>query len=180
MPEAGQMNKSLATALLIALSVVPALAAPPAHTIKLAGTWVLDKVKSEPVDDLMAAEGLSALERKMFGRLGVKLEIQQTTESITIKTITSLMSEDELLKPDDSMMSRDVFRVGPVKYHTHWSPDGKALITDTELTAGDGKPALAVVHRSLADGGKTLVQDLTLTLSDKRSFSARRYYHRQA
>ena len=167
------------TALFFALTVLPALAAPPAHTIKLAGTWVLDKAKSEPLDELMAAEGLSAMERKMLSSLAVTLEIQQTTEAIKIKTITSLMSEDELLKPDDRMMNRDIFRVGPVKYHTHWSPDGKTLITDNELTAGDGKPALAVVHRSLADGGKTLVQHLTLTLSDKRSFSAKRYYHRK-
>jgi hypothetical protein len=56
--------------------------------------------------------------------------------------------------------------------------NGRTLITESDLTAGDGRPAHAVLHRQLSSNGKLLVQTITLTLANGHILNARRVFRK--
>ena len=171
--------------LAILCCVSPAVAVPKETGLALqqapsfTGTWVLDRAASDPMEEMMTAEGLSAIERKMYSRLSEKLEIEQAPAEVVIKTTTSIVTDTQHLVMDGSPQTRDVFRLGSVTSRTNWDPDHKTLVTLTDLTGGDGNPAHGTVRRSIEDKGQTLLQVLTLEVSDHRVISARRIYRRQ-
>ncbi|CAN0404478.1 unnamed protein product [Phaeothamnion confervicola] len=130
------------------------------------------------MDALLKAEGVGALERKVYSHLGVTLTIKQTDSLVTINMRTSVLSELEELKTDGTPQDREVYHVGKVKCRTTWTDGGQALQTVTDLKAGDGTPALATVHRSLEDKD-TLAQRLTLVLQDGTTIRVKRIYRRR-
>ena len=147
--------------------------------VDLSGVWVLDKGASESMDAMMAAEGISTLERRVYAHLGVTLKIHQTPALVTINMITSVITELEELKTDGSPQPREVFHVGKVTTRTTWADGGRSLRTVTDLKAGDGTPAQGIVNRSLEDNGQTLVQQLTLVLQDGTTIPVKRVYRRK-
>lgn len=173
------MKKFLIALLLALTGLTHATPAAQQPFIDLSGVWVLDRSASESMDAMMAAEGISAIERRVYSHLGVTLKIRQTPGMVTINMITSVLSELEELKTDGSPQDREVFHVGKVTCKTTWADGGHALVTVTDLKAGDGKPAQGIVHRSLEDNGNTLVQQLSLVLSDGTTIPVKRIYRRK-
>jgi hypothetical protein len=177
--------KNLLALTLVALCLCPAVAvpkqtgAPARKATNFTGTWVLDRAASESMDEMMTAEGLSSLERKLYSRLAETLAIEQTPTEVIIKTTTSIVTDTQNLITDGSPHTREVFRIGQVTSRTNWDADGKTLVTETELTAGDGSPAHGTVRRSLEDKGASLIQVLSLELADHKVIKARRVYRRQ-
>ena len=149
-----------------------------ANPIDLSGTWVLDYKASDPMDDLLKAEGFSVIERRLYAHVGVTLTIQQKSEQVVIHVQTAVVNDDEVLRTDGTQQSREVFHIGHVVSRTHWDDGGKALITLTELKAGDGSPANGTVKRTLADNGRSLLQHLTLQLHDGRTIKVKAVYRR--
>ena len=167
---------ALAT-LLVLIGFVPqrvAHAAPP----DLTGTWTLDLEASDPVDSLLAVQGLSLPERSLASRMAVTQTIVQAPGQIRIQVDSVARSRSELLHLDGREETVQSESAGPVRTRTQWAPDGVTLVTRSDVRLADGRPATLVVSRRLADGGRTLLQRLDLAVASGERLAATRVFRK--
>lgn len=152
----------------------PALAADhPDYT----GTWTLDLAASDSVDPLMKAQGQSWIARRAARRMKVTQTLAQTEQSLTADLDSSLGHRHETLPIGGDWEVRTSDDGSSVKVRTAWV--GDALVTETQLRLNDGSPAELGISRTLADGGRTMVQTLALRRGDQPTISARRVFRRR-
>ncbi|HEY3448920.1 MAG TPA: hypothetical protein VGK67_21345 [Myxococcales bacterium] len=168
---------ALAAALLSAEPASPA-ASLVASKVDFSGTWKLDLAASDPLDDLLAAQGASWIERKAAGSFVVTQKVSNKPEGLEVCVESSLGTKCNLVKAGQGWEEKETEK-GKVRGRADWSEDGKALVVTTELTLKDKKPAQMIVTRSLEDEGKTTVQTLELKIKDGKAYKARRILRRQ-
>lgn len=142
------------------------------------GTWRLDLDASDLPEDMMKAQGLSWLERRMARSAKVTQRIVQEPERLLLHIDNPLGARDETLPIGGAWEEKERKRAGQVRTRTYWSPGGEALVTESELHLKDGTPARLLLSRTLADQGQTLVQSFELRCQDGRRFTARRVFRR--
>lgn len=171
----------LATCVLLALMAAePATSAPaaPAPKADFTGTWKLDLAASDPLDEMLAAQGASWVERKAAGSFQVTQKVANKADGLEVCVESSLGTKCNLVKAGGGWEDKETDK-GKVRARTDWSEDGKALVTTSEVTLKDKKPALMVVTRTLEDESKTTVQTIELKVKDGKSYKVRRVLRRQ-
>jgi len=108
------------------------MAAPADKSIRnLNGTWILNKVESDPTDPILSLQGIGWLIRKIIAQVTVKLDIEQSTDAdgaedivVTQAGVAGLKgtTESRHIPKDDERQWNDhkdhIF--GHVKGYTQW------------------------------------------------------------
>ena len=155
-----------------------AVAAAAAGKTDFTGTWKLDLAASDSLDEMLAAQGASWVERKAAGSIVVTQKVAHRPEGIEVCVESSFKHACNLVKIGAGWEEKSGDK-GKAKSRTDWSPDGKAVITTSEISLQDGKSAQLVVTRTLEDEGKTTVQLIELKIKDGKSCKARRVLRTQ-
>lgn len=167
------------TILTLLLSATIAAGATAQGEVDFSGTWELDLDASDPVDDLLKAQGRSWLERKLAAKTKITQMIEQSAAEIRILVKSSVMDREEILRIDGTPMTRKTLKGETITVTTRWSNDKKALLSETTVQTESG-PAKVVSKRTLEDGGKTMVVATAMTLRDGKVLGAKRIFRRKA
>lgn len=152
-------------------------AAAPAHP-DFTGTWKLDLAASDPLDDLLDAQGAPWVAKKAAKTLVVTQKVALKPEGLEVCAESSLRSKCTIAKIGAGWEDRETEQ-GKGRARTDWSADGTALITVTEAKLKDGTPVELRMTRTLEDAGKTTVQLLELKAKDGKAHKARRVLRKQ-
>ena len=152
--------------------LLPVLWAAPGEALE--GSWVLEPARSEPIDPLLEALGVSWLERRAAERLVPEQDIAVAADGQTV-TITSrptpgATGTENTLRVDGQLRPS----VGMPGFETarhDWEADG-SLVTVMRGQAPDGAPMTAVVSRGL-DGSGVLVQQIYLEVDREEPYTLR-------
>lgn len=140
------MKRNFTLASLLALSIVSTVAF---GATDFSGTWVLDPAKSELP---LTASAAKALNRT------VTITIKQTATTLTIERKTDNRSEAAAYKLDGSPSINKTPSGGEVKSTSTWA--GATLVTKSSMVS-EGTTVQSTDVRSLADGGKTMILEVT-------------------
>jgi len=166
------------TILTLLLSATIAAGAAAQGKVDFSGTWELDLDASDPVDDLLKAQGRSWMERKLAARTKITQIITQSATEMRIAVTSSVMDREEVLRLDGTPMTRKTLKGDEITVTTRWSKDNKALLSETTVQTESG-PAKVVSKRTLKDGGKTMVVETTMTVKGGKVFRARRIFRKR-
>lgn len=143
------------------------------------GRWLLDSGASQSMDAILAAQGRTWMERKLYDSVSITQVITQTDKELVIVIESSAApSRTERLNLDGSNQTKETARAGTVTTRTFWESD-TTLTTSTKMKLADGSPADWIIRRSLSDGGQTLVQAVELVAQDGRKYTSRRIFRKQ-
>lgn len=143
------------------------------------GRWLLDSGASQSMDAILAAQGRTWMERKLYDSVSITQVITQTEKELVIVIESSAApSRTEHLSLDGTNQTKETARAGTVITRTWWESD-KTLTTSTQMKLADGSPADWIIRRSLADEGKTLIQAVELVAQDGRKWTSRRIFRKQ-
>lgn len=154
---------------------VPAQAAAKAD---FSGTWKLDLAASDSLDEMLAAQGASWVERKAAGSVVVTQKVTPAPDGFEVCVETPVKNKCNPVRIGGGWEEKESEK-GKVRSRTDWSADGKAVVTISEITLPDGKAARLDVTRTLEDGGKTTVQVIELKIKDGKAYKARRVLRKQ-
>ncbi len=144
---------------------------------RLVGSWSLDLEVSEPVLPLLEAAGVGWAERQAMARLPITQVFTLTDTELRVLIDTPVGDRTETL-PLAGESKKGTTKGGePWESVTVFQPD--AFVTTMRVTLPEGTRTF-VIHRSMADGDRTLLQRLTLTTPDGRTLSARRTFRRSS
>ena len=142
---------------------------------RLVGAWTLDLEASEPVLPLLEAAGVGWAERQAMARLPITQVFTLTDTELRVLIDTPVGDRTERL-PLAGESKKGTTKGGePWESTTVFEPD--AFVTTLRVTLAEGARTF-VIHRSLADGDRTLLQRLTLTTPDGQTLAARRTFRR--
>jgi hypothetical protein len=151
-----------------------------AHAIdpsRLVGAWTLDLEASEPVLPLLEAAGVGWAERQAMARLPITQVFTLTDTELKVLIDTPVGDRTERL-PLAGESKRGTTKDGE-PWETTTVFEAEAFVTTMRVTLAEGTRTF-VIHRSLADADRTLVQKLTLTVPDGRVLVARRTFRRSS
>ncbi len=142
------------------------------------GKWVLDNKASDPVDEILKAQGVSWLERQAIKSAKIIQDIKQDGTQVTVTIGTVAKSRTEVLKLDGSAQVTEGDRLGNVKSKTFWDTDGSTLVSTIEPTESSQNFTEFKVSRRLQDGGKTLAQTMEMKLKNGQTLKANRIFRK--
>eukprot|EP01123_Difflugia_compressa_P011446 TRINITY_DN4564_c0_g1_i1.p1 TRINITY_DN4564_c0_g1~~TRINITY_DN4564_c0_g1_i1.p1 ORF type:complete len:145 (+),score=35.51 TRINITY_DN4564_c0_g1_i1:27-461(+) len=143
------------------------------ETHPLNGTWELDLKASEPIDEILEAQGVGWAKRKVISGLAITETITITPNNVTINKQTSVKNvRDELPLNTEQEVDDDV--AGKVKQIV--TADGGKLKIHLKSIKGSTE---VVNTRSLLDDGRVLLE-IHFTDKDKgKELIRKRYYNRK-
>jgi hypothetical protein len=142
---------------------------------RLVGAWTLDLEASEPVLPLLEAAGVGWAERQAMARLPITQVFTLTDTELRVLIDTPIGDRTERLPLAGESKSGTTKEGQPWESATVFEPE--AFVTTMRVTLAEGVRTF-VIHRSLAEGDRTLFQRLTLTTPDGRTLTARRTFRR--
>eukprot|EP00010_Vexillifera_abyssalis_P007944 CAMPEP_0201544774 /NCGR_PEP_ID=MMETSP0173_2-20130828/1390_1 /ASSEMBLY_ACC=CAM_ASM_000268 /TAXON_ID=218659 /ORGANISM="Vexillifera sp., Strain DIVA3 564/2" /LENGTH=145 /DNA_ID=CAMNT_0047953013 /DNA_START=26 /DNA_END=463 /DNA_ORIENTATION=- len=110
----------------------------------LAGSWELDAANSESLENLLSAQGVGWMKRKVITKLHITEILEFRDDSVVMKKETSVKNTEETLPLDKEEIIEDEI-LGKVKQLA--TTDGKKLTIT--LTANDGSGACTKNVRSV-------------------------------
>ena len=146
------------------------------------GVWALDLNAPEAtsMEAMLAAQGVSWINRKLADTLAMTQVITQTDKTLTIQVSTALGTQTQILTMDGSSEIRDTDRkIGKVASRSFWDKTGSSLVTVSNYTMPDGQKAEWTIRRYLKDEGRSLIVDHLLIIEDGRKLIATRVLRRQ-
>ena len=144
------------------------------------GTWKLDRTVSDPMRDMLKAQGYNAVEVSVLERVPVTQVMNQSRDSLAIEIRATVIKTSELLRFDGQPYPDRNNVVGPLVRKSQWSADGRQLLTTTHYNAKCGLGAEMTVTRSIAPNERNrLLQETKVKLADGREFKARQIFVRQ-
>ena len=150
------------------------------QTANFTGTWKLDRSLSEPMRDMLKAQGYNAVEVSILEKVPVTQIMNQTRDGLTIEIRATVVKTSELLRFDGQQYADRNNVVGPLVRKSQWSADGRQLQTTTRYNAKSGLGVEMVVTRTISPNERNwLFQDTKLRLADGREFKARQVFVRQ-
>lgn len=144
----------------------------PAWCADFSGVWTLDLKASESLDAVLKAQGISWLKRKAAAGLQVTQTIAQTDTQLTVDVTSSMHEKHHVFEVDgkDRVVEGDQ---GAAVVNHVW--EGEVLVTTS--VRHDGSSTL-VIRRALADDGRTMTLDLSLTAAGA-VHTAKRVFRKQ-
>lgn len=148
--------------------------------VNFTGTWKLDRAASDPMREMLKAQGYNALEVSILERVPVTQVMTPTPDGLAIEIRSTIIRTSELLHFDGQARSEKNSVLGPVVRLSRWLPDGRHLLTLTRYHAKCGLAAEMTVTRTIAGTERSrLMQETSVRLADGREFKARQVFIRQ-
>jgi hypothetical protein len=160
--------------LLLAALTLSVVAQPP---VDFTGTWKLDLSASDSLDAILEKQGVPWALRRAAGSLSTTQHIRHEGDVVVIRVVNAVRDKEERLPVGGDWEVKET-DLGQARVRSAWSTDGKALVTTTETKLKDGTPARYLLTRTLADGGRTMVQLVEFHAGGK-DLTARRVLRRQ-
>ncbi len=148
--------------------------------INFTGTWKLDRSASDPMREMLKAQGYNALEVSILEKVPVTQVMTPTSDGLAIEIRSTIIRTSEQLHFDGHARSEKSSVLGPVIRLSRWSPDGRQLLTMIRYNAKCGLGAEMTVTRTIAGAERSrLMQETFVRLADGREFKARQVFVRQ-
>ena len=150
------------------------------QTPNFAGTWKLDRSQSDPMREMLKAQGYNALEVTILEKVPVTQVVVQSRDGMSIEIRSTVVKTSEQLRFDGQSHPDRNNVLGPLERLSRWSPDGRQLLTTTRYNAKCGLGAEMTVTRTIAGTERNrLMQETKVKLADGREFKARQVFLRQ-
>ena len=144
------------------------------------GTWKLDRGASDPMHEMLKAQGYNALEVSVLEKVPVTQVMTQSPDGLAIAIHSSVISTQEQLRFDGQLHADKNNVLGPLVRISRWSADGRQLLTVIHYSAKCGLRAEMTVTRSfLGAERRQMFQETRVRLIDGREFKARQVFIRQ-
>ena len=167
---------ALLLALLLARSAVAGPDEPPPD---FTGTWKLDRNASDPMHEMLKAQGYSSVEVGILAKLPVTQIMTQSPSGMEIAIRSTVIKTQEQLRFDGVSYPDKSNVLGPLVRASRWSPDGRYLLTVIRYSAKCGLSAEMTVSRTISSPErKQMIQDTKVRLGDGREFKARQVFVR--
>ena len=150
----GQRSSSW-LALLALLAPFPALSGP-VPTPDFSGTWKLDVAHSGDMTAILEIVGLSWFERLAVQGIAVTQTISQSADELRIEIHAAFLTRRERLRTDGHPTPLTDPNGTPVLSRTTWTPDHRALVTDTSAVLADGERVPLKMTRSISADGRLM------------------------
>ncbi len=148
--------------------------------VNFAGTWKLDRAASDPMREMLKAQGYNAVEVSILERVPVTQVMTPTSDGLAIEIRSTVIRTSEQLHFDGQARPEKHSVLGPVVRVSRWLPDGRHLLTMTRYNAKCGLAAEMTVTRTVAGTERSrLMQETSVRLADGREFRARQVFVRQ-
>ena len=139
---------------------------------ELSGAWVLDEARSQSMDPILEARGVSWFERQAMSWIDLTTILSVEGGALIVAVESSVYSRSDRYVGDGEVRVIQSEREGTLKRSCRWTD--AAFIVETELTLPDGRPALWRVTRSVTADGATLLYDAELRITGGETLTARR------
>ena len=147
--------------------------------LNFTGTWKLDRSLSEPMREMLKAQGYNSVEVTLLEKVPVTQVMSQTRDSLTIEIRATIVKTSEMLRFDGQAHPDRNNVVGPLVRLSQWSADGRQLLTTTRYNAKCGIGAEMTVTRTISPTERNrLLQETKVKLADGREFKARQVFVR--
>jgi hypothetical protein len=144
------------------------------------GTWKLDRSLSEPMREMLKAQGYNAIEVGILEKVPVTQIVIQSRDGMSIEIRSTIVRTSEQLRFDGQSHPDRSNVLGPLVRLSEWSPDGRQLLTTTRYNAKCGLGAEMIVTRTIAGTERNrLMQETRVKLADGREFKSRQVFVRQ-
>lgn len=140
------------------------------------GVWTLDPDASEPIGEILAAQGLSWIERTLAESGAPTHTIRTTRDQAVVDVRSGWYRRQDVLHLDGVARRVDVARVGEVEVASELR--GDALITRAVLPLRDGRTGVLCSERRVLDAD-TLLLVMTFESPDGEVLSADRVFRRE-
>ncbi|OAI42251.1 hypothetical protein AYO41_04540 [Verrucomicrobia bacterium SCGC AG-212-E04] len=171
--------RQFAQVLVLALAACAGTARAEDPAINFTGTWKLDRSASDPMREMLKAQGYNALEVSILERVPVTQIMTQTPGGLAIEVRSTVVKTSEQLHFDGQQRADKSNVLGPLTRLCRWSADGRQLLTTTRYNAKSGMGAEMTVTRTIAGAERSrLLQETSVRLSDGREFKARQVFIR--
>ncbi len=145
------------------------------------GSWALDLQASTSPDSLLKRLRIPLIQRHLAASLKIEAVYVQSPELLVIRARGPGFSRTEHIHINRPPEAREEAITGPYTTRTHWSAAGAQLVTTYNFRTKDGKNAVLVINRSLADAGATLVLNGTMTVEgEPQKWVVRRIWRKVA
>lgn len=143
------------------------------------GTWKLDRAASDPMREMLKAQGYNALEVSILEKVPVTQIMTSTPDGLAIEIRATIIKTSEQLHFDGQARSEKSSVLGPVIRLSRWLAEGRQLFTQTRYNAKSGVGAEMTVTRMIAGTEHNrLMQETSVRLADGREFKARQVFIR--
>ena len=142
-------------------------------TAPLEGAWVLDPGKSESVEAILEAQGVSWAARKAATSVIPKLQITQDESAVRVTSTTPKGTTTEVFPTDGQPHRTDSPDGQPATWTTRWQ--GDTLVSTRAVAFGpDKQPATLTLSRSRV--GEAMHQRVTLVVEGGATHTALRVF----
>ncbi|MFT5682727.1 MAG: hypothetical protein ACI8RZ_003651 [Myxococcota bacterium] len=126
----------------------------------LNGTWSLSSSASDPVEQLLEAQGVGWMERKAAASMSVTQTITLAETSATIAVKTSVKSDTQTLKVDNQTRAVPGEH-GTAQVRHYWGAEGELITVSSGPSAG-GEPMEVTITRSVSSGQMHQLIEMTI------------------
>lgn len=162
------------------LTIIMCLLVFPASAQKnkiFSGVWNLDLSASDPIDEILKAQGKSRFERRVAKSMSVTQSIIQTSDTMSVHIKSIAMDNTQNFPLDNQWRFVDTPKMGKVNMKNYWLEKGFAIATEMQIQANK-KPALMRAIRTLTDNGTTMVLEILLILENGKQYQADRVFRK--
>lgn len=142
------------------------------------GVWDLDLTASDPIDEILKAQGKSRFERRVAKSMAVTQSIMQTGDTMSVHIKSIAMDNTQNFPLDNQWRLVDTPKMGKVNMKNYWLEKEFSIATEMQIKANK-KPALMRATRKLTDNGNTMILEILLILQDGRQYRANRVFRRE-
>jgi hypothetical protein len=147
--------------------------------VDFTGKWKLDRAASDPMREMLKAQGYNAFEVGILERVPVTQIMTQKPGGLSIEVRSTIIRTSEQIYFDGQSRPDNNNVLGPLVRVSRWSADGRQLLTTIRYNAKCGLGAEMTVVRSVAGAERSrMLQETSVRLADGREFKARQVFVR--
>jgi hypothetical protein len=145
------------------------------------GSWAIDLKASTSPESLLKRLQIPFVQRRLAASIKIEAVYKQSPEQLVIRASGPGFSRTEQIQINGPPEARTEKIIGSYTIQTRWSAAGSQLITTYNFRTKDGKNAVLIVNRSLADAGATLVLNGTMQVEgEPQKWVVRRVWRKVA
>ena len=145
------------------------------------GSWAIDLKASTSPDSLLKRLQVPFVQRRLAASIKIEAVYRQSPEQLVIRARGPGFSRTEQIQINGPPEARTEEMTGSYTIQTRWSAAGSQLITTYNFRTKDGKNAVLIINRSLADAGATLVLNGTMQVEgEPQKWVVRRVWRKVA
>jgi len=130
----------------------------------LAGAWAFDATVSENAEEVLRLQGVGWAKRKIAVNMtSITQTIAIDGNKLHIKMESAVKTDEQDVIVDGNEYDR-VIDETPTKVKANW--ENGRLIAHHTFVNGDGKKAVRTIERYVEDGGKVLIQNIHIKLTE--------------